>query len=240
MDLKTIALGLILLSYNNDSSTAQFQAKTQKDIETETIIHRQLVDLSNNLDKNEKSLSLVKKYVHSEYIKLYNTSTIKEIRSICLRLQIEEEWFYKLLHFESGGNPQAVNKQKGDPKEPLLRIDKGRATSLIQFIPSTAKSLGTTTKDLYHMPILEQLPYIEKYIGKWLTKHDKFNSFLDLYLAVLYPSAINKGADFILGSEVSESRAKVIRNWNANIDKAGNNDGFLTPSDIASWQNKLI
>lgn len=43
----------------------------------------------------------------------------------------------------------------------------GYPVGLIQFAPSTAESLGTTSVELERMTFLEQLPYVLKYYQKW-------------------------------------------------------------------------
>jgi hypothetical protein len=61
------------------------------------------------------------------------------------------------------------------------------ATGLIQFMPSTAKSLGTTTDVLLSMNNIQQLNYVLAYLRPY---KGKMNNFVDVYLAVFYPAAI--------------------------------------------------
>src|ERR1700741_706883 len=62
------------------------------------------------------------------------------------------EWLVNLIRFESGGtfNP-AITNSIG-------------ATGLIQFMPTTAKGLGTTTDALRVMTFKQQLVYVDKYL----------------------------------------------------------------------------
>jgi hypothetical protein len=164
------------------------------------------------------SLKLIEKYkLKGEY----NKATREAIRVLCQNLNIEESWFYQLIDLESNGNPQAVNKTTD-------------ATGIIQFMPTTAKALGTSVEEIYNMTVSEQLPYVSKYLTK-VKGSREFTSFLDLYFAVFYPRGIGQPHDYVIGSEVSETYAKKVREQNKGIDKAGNNDGLLTPSDIAAW-----
>lgn len=55
-----------------------------------------------------------------------------------------------MMNSESGIDPTAVNGSSG-------------ATGLIQFMPSTAEGLGTTTEALRNMSAIEQLDYVEKF-----------------------------------------------------------------------------
>ncbi|MEJ2325399.1 MAG: transglycosylase SLT domain-containing protein [Chromatiaceae bacterium] len=54
---------------------------------------------------------------------------------------------------ESNWNPAAVNPSSG-------------ATGLAQFMPTTAKGLGTTVEDLRTMTVRQQLPWVFKYFDK--------------------------------------------------------------------------
>lgn len=212
-----IALAIFLLLYtNNMNSSASNKAFKVENFRA--IITEQLINLEKELGKDDESLKLIKKYTLKGD---YNKSTREEIRALCTRLGIQEEWFYKLVDLESNGNPQAINKITN-------------ATGLIQFMPTTAKALGTSTKDLYKMSVSEQLIWIEKYLSK-MKPDKKFNSFLDLYFAVFYPKAMGKPSDYIIGSEVSLRYAKKVQKQNRGIDKAGDNDGFLTPNDVENW-----
>jgi len=85
------------------------------------------------------------------------------------------------------------------------------------------------------MSVSEQLPYVKKYLVN-LKKGKEFESFLDLYLGILYPYARKETHDFALGSEISAKQASIVRNANKNIDlKHGNGDGLLTKNEIANW-----
>lgn len=63
------------------------------------------------------------------------------------------------------------------------------AVGLIQFMPSTAKALGTSTTLLVGMSPEKQLDYVEKY---FFPKSGRLNSIEDVYMAILYPGAIGK------------------------------------------------
>src|SRR4051812_17799098 len=99
-----------------------------------------------------------------EKIKFNKIPFLKKLSDISADLQIQPDWLMALMNSETGGtfNPQIVNKQgsgvKGydehgkvvrpagtpDSKNDFERA-KYRATGLIQFMPATAKHLGTTT-----------------------------------------------------------------------------------------------
>ena len=70
-----------------------------------------------------------------DYIPNNKAEFCAKLQSICNKLQISPEWLLAVMYIESRINPYAVNKYTN-------------ATGLIQFMPSTAKSLGTTTAEL--------------------------------------------------------------------------------------------
>jgi len=82
-----------------------------------------------------------------------------------------------LIQFESGGNPQARNPTTG-------------ATGLIQFIPSTASRLGTSTAVLGSMSALGQMDWVERYLLD-VGKGRSLKSPPRLAMAVFYPAAMS-------------------------------------------------
>ena len=143
---------------------------------------------------------------------------------ICRSLKINPAWLMMVMWTESRLNAQAVNKQPGDPEDPLVRSVK-RATGLIQFMPDTALSLGTTTKALYLMNAVDQLHYVYKYFKPWT---GKIKSYFDLYLVTFFPAAIGKPDDFVI--QTGTKSAAVIARQNPFFD--ANKDGILTVGEI--------
>jgi len=195
--------------------TSKSTFTNNKTIEKNSDVIEQIIQ---EFKEKSKTESLIKK------LKLkgnYSSKIILKIKELAKKLDVEEEWIYKLFYYESRGNPQAINPVSG-------------AVGLIQFMPSTARNLGTTPEDLHKMSIDQQLEYVEKYILK-IKGNRHLNSFLDLYLAVFYPHAINKNQNYILGQHISEEHAKRIAKQNKGIDKAGNDDGLITVKEILNW-----
>lgn len=81
-----------------------------------------------------------------------------------------------LIQFESGGNPQARNPATN-------------ATGLIQFIPSTATALGTSTSALAGMSGRQQLDFVQRYLDQ-TRKGRSLQDPARLAMAVFYPAAI--------------------------------------------------
>ena len=73
-----------------------------------------------------------------------------EVNRVSNRFGINPNDLLALMRSESSLNPQAVNPTTG-------------ATGLIQFMPKTARSLGTTVEELRNMSAAQQMRFIEKY-----------------------------------------------------------------------------
>ncbi len=95
----------------------------------------------------------------NNYSKNYSSSSnanlgedfYRELENVANRIGCSSSDLLALMNAESGLNPAAVNSNGG-------------ATGLIQFMPNTAKGLGTSTAELAKMSAVEQLAYVEKYL----------------------------------------------------------------------------
>lgn len=140
---------------------------------------------------------------------------IAKVKSISAKLLIEPDWLMAVMYKESGINEKAVNPNGG-------------ATGLIQFMPATAQSLGTTTAALKAMSNVEQLDYVYKYYKPYITK---LNSYPDLYLATFFPAALGKSDDWVL--QTSRLSAKTIARANPVIDL--NKDDKITVGEFKEY-----
>lgn len=140
---------------------------------------------------------------------------IAKVASISAKLGINPNWLMVVMHNESGINAQIVNKQKGDSSDPYTR-SAYRATGLIQFMPSTAIWLGTTTQALYKMTNLEQLDYVYKYYKGFA---GKIKSYFDLYMITFFPVAVGKPDDFVIQSKSVSASTIAKQNPSFDIDK---------------------
>jgi hypothetical protein len=117
--------------------------------------------------------------------------------------------------------------ESGSTFSPSIQNSIG-ATGLIQFIPSTAIGLGTTTTALKNMSAVDQLDYVEKYLKVY---KGKINSYVDTYFAIFFPLAIGKPDDWVLqGTGIS---ASLIARQNPAFDV--NKDG-----KVQVWEVKKI
>lgn len=97
------------------------------------------------------------------------------------------------------------------------------ATGLIQFMPSTAKGLGTTVEKLAAMSAVEQLDYVEKYFKPYAKR---ISSLPDMYMAILLPTAVGKPDDYPLFTSGAAYRQ------NAALD--ADSDGVITKREAAA------
>lgn len=139
----------------------------------------------------------------------------RKVKDISDRLKINPNWLMVVMHNESGLNAQAVNKQKGDPADPFTRA-KSRATGLIQFMPRTAQSLGTTTQALYGMTNIRQLDYVYQYYRPFA---GRIKSYFDLYMITFFPAAVGKPDDFVLQAGNISSAIIAAQNPGFDINK---------------------
>jgi len=131
-----------------------------------------------------------------------------------------------VMKFETGGMLDPTEKNKAG----------SGATGLIQFMPSTAKSLvGATSKEaaiqiLEKMTATEQLDYVKKYLAPF---KGKLNSLDDVYMAVLYPKAVGKDSEYALFEKGTKA---YWQNRGLDINK----DGVVTKAEatkkVSSWK----
>ena len=139
---------------------------------------------------------------------------IAKVIDISTRLNINPNWLMGVMYVESRLNPTAQN--------PITF-----ATGLIQFMPNTAKSLGTTIEAIRAMSNVQQLDYVYKYL---LPYSGKIKSFSDCYFAVFFPAAIGKADTWVLQA-VNLTAAKIAaQNPLYDVGKKG----YITVADVKS------
>lgn len=98
------------------------------------------------------------------------------------------------------------------------------ATGLIQFMPSTAKGLKTTTAILAQLSAVEQLDYVEKYFFPYAPR---IHSLPDMYMAILMPKYITSPLDTVLFNDPS-----IAYRQNSGLDIS--RDGRITKEECAA------
>lgn len=100
------------------------------------------------------------------------------------------------------------------------------ATGLIQFMPATARSLGTTTDALAAMSAEDQLNYVYRYLAPY---RGRMKTLADVYCAVLWPAAVGRPDDSALWSRASHP---TTYRQNAGLD--GDKDGIILKQEAAA------
>ncbi len=136
--------------------------------------------------------------IFEEYVKENKEAFIKKVIYTANFLEVEPEHEMFVMWFESRLDHRAVNYQKGDSKDPFIRCKK-RATGLIQFMPATSRMLGTTNLQLLQMSNVEQMEYVQRYLGMY---KGKYTGWLDLYCSIFYPAAIGKPDTFRITTDI--------------------------------------
>lgn len=121
----------------------------------------------------------------------------------------------------------AIAFESGESFSPVIKNAAGSgATGLIQFMPSTATGLGTTTADLAKMTAVKQLDYVEKYFKPY---NGKCNTLSDVYMAILLPSAVGKPETHVL---FDQTTMPVAYEQNKGLDS--NSDGKITKLEASN------
>jgi hypothetical protein len=102
------------------------------------------------------------------------------------------------------------------------------ATGLIQFMPATARFLGTTTDALKAMSNVEQMDYVQKHLGIF---KEKYKDWVDLYCGIFWPAAVGKPDTFRITSDI-------VAKQNPLFDI--NKDGVIEKSEIRAALLKQI
>ena len=144
----------------------------------------------------------------------------ESVSATAKRLGISEDDLYAVMAFETGGTFNPAEKN---------RAGSG-ATGLIQFMPSTAEGLGTTTDELAKMSRTEQMKYVEKFLSN---KGISGKGLSDVYMAVLFPAAVGKPDDFVLfGKGAMSGFTGKAYEQNSGLD--ANNDGSITKAEASA------
>jgi len=156
----------------------------------------------------------------------FSPGFLAKVQEVATRLQINWLDLLVCMAFETGGsfNPGEVNRLSG-------------ATGLIQFMPSTARGLGTTTTALAKMSQVEQMKYVELYLS---SKKLKGASFADIYMSIIFPAAVGKPDSYVLfGKNAAISRYEFNKAYIQNKGLDLNKDGSITKGETAAQAYKV-
>lgn len=135
------------------------------------------------------------------------------VKAMAARLRIRAEWAMVVMMRESELKPTARNKNSG-------------ATGLIQFVPKTARALGTSVDALARMSATQQLKWVEIYWRDRIADARQTpQTVYDLYFLTLHPTSMGKPATATVFPADS-----LAYKQNASLDKA--RKGYVTVADV--------
>jgi len=126
--------------------------------------------------------------IFDTYIVENKAEFLAKVQQITANLGIKPDWLMAVMAFESGIDSKRVNSVSG-------------ATGLIQFMPSTAAGMGTSTTALKAMTNVQQLDYVYKYLTPYKAK---MKTYTDVYMTVFYPAAVGKADTYVIGAAGSQ------------------------------------
>ena len=175
--------------------------------------------------KNRDSKKPLKTTTSASGVALKEPEFMPKLEQVADNLGIDPDVLLKVMRFESKLNPKAQN--------PFTK-----ATGLIQFMPRTAESLGTSIEELYNMTATEQLDYVEKYYK--MNRVRPGATVGDLYILTFMPAAARVPANFVIGNRnggrVFNLDAAKVYAQNKVFDQ--NKDGIFTKGDIVNTVNQ--
>lgn len=139
-------------------------------------------------------------------------------------LKLDPSWLMACIAFETGRtfSPSVMN-QAGSG-----------AVGLIQFMPSTAMLLGTTTAELAKMAFQSQMQYVLRY---FLPVAPRLKTLEDVYMAILWPAAVGKPDSYVLFRRDDPKHPKRYVQ-NAGLD--WNRDGVITKAEACRRVRALL
>lgn len=140
--------------------------------------------------------------IFENLIKQNREAFIAKVIKVAAYLKVQPEHLMFLMWFETAKtfNPAIQNKTT-------------KATGLIQFMPSTAKFLGTTVEELKLMSNVQQMDYVQKHLGIF---KGKYKDWLDLYCGIFWPAAVGKPDNYVISSRIVAKQNPIF-----DIDKDG-------------------
>lgn len=106
----------------------------------------------------------------------------------------------------------------------ILNAAGSGAVGLIQFMPQTAASLGTTTSALAAMTAEQQLDYVLRYFKPWV---GRLKNLGDVYGAILWPGMIGRADTYVVFNKNDAERPKLYTqnkgldfNWDGHVTRA--------------------
>jgi len=111
-----------------------------------------------------------------------------KLNKIANKLGVDPKDLLRIMKFETAGS-----------MSPSQGAETGKAVGLIQFMPQTARDLGTTTEKLAKMSAVEQLDYVYRFYERNGVKPGM--GVGDLYMLTFMPLYVHEKDDTVLGQQ---------------------------------------
>jgi hypothetical protein len=151
---------------------------------------------------------------------------IQAVNDLAQKYNIDANDLIGLMQSESGVNPQARNPNGG-------------ATGLIQFMPNTARGIGTTTDALYAMNRAQQMVWVDRYFQA--NRLPRGATAGNLYASVFLPAYTSRPPNFVVARSGGPNDAGANRSgswYSANRGLDLNNDGAITIAELGERVSK--
>ena len=206
LNYKTLGLVVLLILLTNAISFSLYNA-----------FNRDAVGV--NVEEIEQpSLYLMdkaEKYVEDE------TEFEDKVRDVAEDLNVPPEWLMAVMYSESRFDASVENHRGSG------------AVGLIQWMPTTAKELKISVTELKAMDHVDQLDYVKDYLSTVRKRYGSFQNLTELYLAILYPKALDQDYCYTLYAKPSKKYKQ-----NRGLDE--NKDGRVTVSDIDKRMQRVF
>ena len=146
----------------------------------------------------------------------------QKVIEVAKDLEMDPNDLMSIMHFETGGT-----------FDPAIKNGAGsKAVGLIQFMPSTAKGMGTSTRDLASMNAVEQMDYVKQYLSPY---KGQLSTPESSYFAVFYPKYLSpKYPDSTVFAQ------KGTKMYQQNIVFDSDKNGVINKSEISSVYRSRI
>lgn len=122
--------------------------------------------------------------------------------------------------------------ETGRTFSPSIQNPFTQATGLIQFMPATARAMGTTVDDLKRMSAVGQLEYVKRFFRPHVGRI-RPGVPGDYYLAVFYPAYIGRDPGTVIFAAGDTGYAQ-----NSGLDRNG--DGLITVGDVTGTVDGVV
>lgn len=161
------------------------------------------------------------------FTKLLTSDRQSKLIEVSNQLKINPNWLSAVIYFETGRtfNPKAKN-QIGS----VGLIQFTRDKSGVEY--KTIGGVKYPLSEIYKMSFNEQMDLVYQYLKPF---KGKMNSFLDVYLAVFFPNAMNQSDDYVF--QTKRLSASLIAKQNPAFDT--NKDGQIKRKEVTDFFKKL-